>query len=280
MSTGKTIQLYLPDGELEGLRVASFTRGGEKLFQIPRAKLAAAIGRSDLKRPGIYFLIAPHDFRSGAVYIGETENFAERISYHSQNKESKFDWQYAMVCVSSAFNKAHVRYLEWHCIAQAKAIGRYTVVNPKTPKRPHTDETMDADLVHDFEVIRTLSSTLGFPLFEPMHQVSSKGAFSCKGKKAMGNGSPTDNGFVVFQGSVAMSELAPSTDATVVRRHAELVGSKVLVSYGSGTLQFSRDYEFSSPSTAAAVVLGRSANGWTEWKDEKGRTLDELVRKI
>lgn len=35
-------------------------------------------------------------------------------------------------------------------------------------------------------------------------------------------------------------------------------------------------YVFSSPSTAAAVVLGRSANGRTQWKDEKGRTLKEL----
>lgn len=38
----------------------------------------------------------------------------------------------------------------------------------------------------------------------------------------------------------------------------------------------SRDYVFSSPSTAAAVVLGRSANGRIEWKDCKGRTLKEL----
>lgn len=32
-------------------------------------------------------------------------------------------------------------------------------------------------------------------------------------------------------------------------------------------------------STAAALVLGRSANGWTEWKDAEGRTLDEVRRK-
>ncbi len=38
-------------------------------------------------------------------------------------------------------------------------------------------------------------------------------------------------------------------------------------------------FSFSSPSTAASVVLGRSANGWTEWKDQYGKTLDEIIRK-
>lgn len=37
-----------------------------------------------------------------------------------------------------------------------------------------------------------------------------------------------------------------------------------------GEYRFSQDYVFSSPSTAAAVVLGRSANGRIEWKDAKG----------
>ena len=40
--------------------------------------------------------------------------------------------------------------------------------------------------------------------------------------------------------------------------------------------RFTQDYSFSSPSMAAAVVLGRSANGRIEWKDAQGRTLKEL----
>ena len=39
---------------------------------------------------------------------------------------------------------------------------------------------------------------------------------------------------------------------------------------------FTQDYSFSSPSTAAAVVLGRSANGRVEWKDSSGRTLKSI----
>ena len=39
------------------------------------------------------------------------------------------------------------------------------------------------------------------------------------------------------------------------------------------------DKTFSSASTAASFCLGRSANGWTEWKDKDGNTLDSVYRK-
>jgi hypothetical protein len=37
-----------------------------------------------------------------------------------------------------------------------------------------------------------------------------------------------------------------------------------------------QDYPFSSPSLAASIVLGMSANGRDQWKDTDGRTLKEL----
>ncbi len=43
-----------------------------------------------------------------------------------------------------------------------------------------------------------------------------------------------------------------------------------------GEYQFTQDCSFSSPSTAADVVLGRSANGRIEWKATDGRTLKEI----
>ena len=58
-------------------------------------------------------------------------------------------------------------------------------------------------------------------------------------------------------------------------KRQELIGNGVLARAGD-IYQFTQDFPFSSPSTAAAVVLGRSANGRIEWKDSKGRTLKEL----
>jgi hypothetical protein len=39
-----------------------------------------------------------------------------------------------------------------------------------------------------------------------------------------------------------------------------------------------KDYSFSSPSTAASIILGRSSNGWQVWKDEFGNSLDDIYR--
>ncbi|MDD5277602.1 MAG: DUF4357 domain-containing protein [Methylovulum sp.] len=43
-----------------------------------------------------------------------------------------------------------------------------------------------------------------------------------------------------------------------------------------GKLIFENDYLFSSPSAAAAIVMGRSANGLIEWKDGSGKVLKSI----
>ncbi|MCC7104216.1 MAG: DUF4357 domain-containing protein [Chloroflexi bacterium] len=52
----------------------------------------------------------------------------------------------------------------------------------------------------------------------------------------------------------------------------ELVSKGVLVPDRLG-LVFTQDYILPSPSTAAGVILGRAANGRTEWKTMSGQTL-------
>jgi hypothetical protein len=44
----------------------------------------------------------------------------------------------------------------------------------------------------------------------------------------------------------------------------------------SDQLKLAQDYTFDSPSTAAGVLLGRSANGRIEWKDQTGKTLKDI----
>ena len=43
---------------------------------------------------------------------------------------------------------------------------------------------------------------------------------------------------------------------------------------------FEQDYAFESPSTAAAVIMGRNANGRTEWKNAEGVTLKQLQEEL
>ena len=96
-----------------------------------------------------------------------------------------------------------------------------------------------------------------------------------KGRGITAQGRDTEAGFVVYQGSRAAKTETDSLHQYVRTQHAALLASGVLVD-ATDTLALAQDYPFSSPSTAAAVMLGAAANGRTEWKDATGKTLKEL----
>lgn len=60
----------------------------------------------------------------------------------------------------------------------------------------------------------------------------------------------------------------------VTKRSTSATNGVLLVD--DGRYRFTQNYTFSAPSTVAAVVLGRSANGRVEWKAADGRTLKKL----
>jgi 5-methylcytosine-specific restriction enzyme B len=97
------------------------------------------------------------------------------------------------------------------------------------------------------------------------------------GPSASGRGRPEDGGFVVRAGARARATEAPSTHEATRQLRLELLGDGALERDGDGFV-LTRDYRFSSPSQAAAVLLGRVANGWIEWKDGEGRTMSDTTR--
>ena len=140
---------------------------------------------------------------------------------------------------------------------------------------------MLAELQDNFEAIQTLFATLGYPILDPLatdRQRQDRRALRCQGRGADARGAYTEDGLVVFEGSEARFDTAESVPDTVLRRRENLRGEGTLIEEND-SLVFTEDHPFDSPSGAAGVVLGRSSNGWREWKDRKGRTLDELERQ-
>ncbi|MCX5823402.1 MAG: DUF4357 domain-containing protein [Deltaproteobacteria bacterium] len=90
-------------------------------------------------------------------------------------------------------------------------------------------------------------------------------------------GQRTANGFVVFQGSTAVLEERPSAEISpyAVAQRKQLIADGTLIDK-DGFLVFAKDAEFSSPSAAAAVIHGGSANGLIAWKAESGKSLKQL----
>jgi hypothetical protein len=121
---------------------------------------------------------------------------------------------------------------------------------------------------------------LGYPVFEPPAASPSRPdvhLFFCRRGGAEATGVYNEDGFVVLAGSNARPEMLESASASLRAQREELIDSGAIVVNGS-SMSFQRDTAFPSPSTAASVVCGGSANGWIEWKDESGRTLDQVYR--
>ncbi|HYV90812.1 MAG TPA: DUF4357 domain-containing protein [Chitinophagales bacterium] len=172
-----------------------------------------------------------------------------------------------------------MKYLEYLCIKTANEIGRYDTDNQATPAKPYITESMEADLLDNFETIKILLATLGFPIFEEIRKSSAKKKeiLYCKGKAAAAEGEMIDDGFVVLKGSKANKEETKTAGSWVTGMRTKLIADKIL-SLENGLFVFKEDFIFGSPSAAAAAVLGRRANGWTEWKNGEGKTIDEIYR--
>ena len=276
---GKTIQVYLTDGTPRGIKLAEITSNIEQAIFIPRNKIEDAGKRKEASRPGVYFLFGENDDSSKpTAYIGQSRNCLGRIKTHDQKKDF---WNYAVLIVSKteSFTQTHIEYLEQLAIEKALESNRYNLDNGASPKQFKVPETLEADLLDNFDTIKILLSTLGFTIFETIKKGGkNKALFYCKGKDASAKGELNDDGFIVYKGSTANIKLSKTSGSTLINLRNNLLKDKILIQKGN-TLEFQEDFLFNSPSSAAAQVLARRANGWTEWKDKDGKTLDELKRK-
>ena len=65
----KTIQIFLPDGNPRGIRIAEITSRTVAAIQIPRSKLDDAAKRNELTNVCVYLLVGESDSKP-IVYIG------------------------------------------------------------------------------------------------------------------------------------------------------------------------------------------------------------------
>ena len=276
--TPKTIQIFLPDGNPKSIKIAEITNRTVKALLIPRSKLETAYNRSEINNVGIYFLFgSSEEDSSPVVYVGEAENVLTRIKQHNRSKDF---WNTALVIVSKTkhFTKSHIKFLEWHCYKDAKSSSRYKIENSVEPTQSHISESMQADLMFDFETIKILTSTLGYNLFDEIKKKSESDILICKGKDALAEGQYSEEGLIVFAGSKCNLEESKTAGTWVKGMRQKLIEDGKLIQKDN-VFVFSSDHIFSSPSAGAAVVLARRANGWIEWKYKNGKTMDEVLRK-
>jgi hypothetical protein len=151
------------------------------------------------------------------------------------------------------------------------------ILNSNNPNCPSISEA-DQALMNEFaQNLTLLVGTIGYKMLEKLTKPSGSRQDRYYIKTARGADATailTSEGVVVLKDSKIAHSEVPSMPYGFSNKRKNLIESGLIDGW-----KFVKDYLFSSPSTAAAVVMGRSANGLIEWKRKGGSTLRDNQAK-
>lgn len=286
MSAGKSVRLFLVDGTPGGLLTAEIMNWTGHVVAAPRSDLAALLKRPEAVRTGIYILLGddPESLGGQLAYIGEGDDVSRRLYQHAraEDQNGKDFWNRAIVLTSKDANltKAHARYLESRFIALAVQASRARLINGTTPSPIVLPEADVSDMEYFIEQAKIVLPVLGVNLFrspmtssaasdlQPVDTRTDSPMFEMTLKKSgiTATAQEVDGEFTVLEGSGARLRWTGVDDHSYTGLRAKLEHDGTLIPAPDGsTMRFTRNHVFASPSAAAAIVAGRSANGRIEW---------------
>lgn len=307
--SGKQVRLFLVDGTPGGLMTAEIMNWTGHVLKGKREKLAEIRDRAEARRTGVYILLGEDETQGGRLaYIGQSDDVSNRLVHHDARKDF---WDEVVVVTSKDTNltSAHVRYLESRLIRLAKAIGRVPLTNGNEPSGGAELPEADAsDMDYFIEQVRILLPVLGVDVFRgravraptappsgaevnpsaedadlPPEEVSP--VFVLTNRLGVdARAQVVDGEFTVLAGSLiaASMRLKDGSTASTKRQFTarSAIHKKVLDEAAEGaagaTVRLLRDFVFTSPSAAAAVVEGHAtANGRKAWVTESGVMFGE-----
>lgn len=276
--TGRSIRIYLVDGDASGLLTAEVMNWSGKMLVAPRTKLPELAKRDEITRTGIYVLAGPDPENpiGEVVYVGEGDNVFKRLASHDKDEKKEF-WTRCVAVISKDLNltKAHVRYLESRLISMGYAAGRAKLHNGTAPPLPPMPEADIADMEGFLSHIELVLPVLGFDFLKPKPIVRQSGEtisndlspiFEYSSGEAFARAQEIDGEFVVLKGSTALA--TPKESWTGYRGLRDgLVEEQKLVAIPDRPLYlFAEDVTMKSPSAGAAIVNAGNMNGRTAWK--------------
>jgi len=86
--TGKTIRIFLADGEPSGFLLAEISNWTGKLLVAPRSQLDQLSKREEVRRTGVSLLVGldQDDPSRELAYIGEGDNVVKQLLRHNKNE--------------------------------------------------------------------------------------------------------------------------------------------------------------------------------------------------
>lgn len=273
MDSVTTLTLQLIDDDPEGIRVCRVEAESLITVVIPREVVNEAKRLPDIPQRGIYYLIDEDHGNISRVYAGQTTQGISRLDNHRSNKDF---WNKAIMFLDAGqnINRDALDGLEAKAVDYIRAHGSYEVENTNTPN-PYVNPYKEGAIERLHESILFRMKVLGYDLDRKDSGPSvSDTIFHTRrnGIKGIGRYDKDTGKFIVFAGSqVDLSRSVLKNEAVNIARE-RLFGNQL------GVVDLAEDLEFSTPSAAAVFVLGGSQNGWVEWVNDQGRTLDQVYR--
>ena len=276
MAISKKLEIIYHNGQPDGIRSIRRHLSTMTTYVIPRPLLSEAKKLSGINRPGIYYLISENDDNKIAqIYIGQTRNGVVRLDDHNRSKDF---WDKAIMFLADnkTFSLDMISGFEAYAIGKAHDSKRYKVENSVNPK--YEIDEYDLPLIEEvYEEIQFIMATQGYKMDNSKVTLNEANTLHTTRNGITAFGVYDGENFEVLEGSeIDMSRKCHSATMEKQRQTALSNGDIVCV---DGKYKLNVSVSFTSPSSAAMFALGGSTNGWVEWKDKDGKTLDELYRK-
>ena len=274
---GRSLELFFIDGRPDGMLTAEVFNWTGHVLRVPRTQIVEGLARPETGYTGIYVLIGD---KEGAplAYIGEAEEMRSRLKEHIIRRDW---WDYAILITSASNNlhKAHVKYLESRMVEIAREVAAIPLENGNTPPRSSLSEAAISNMEGFIETLLMVLPAIRVDMFlkktrrpeanpAGKDQAADPPVFEFKMPRHNLTATAILKGgeMIVQAGSAARYEWVgePRHATNYSHLYSELVAGGVLALNGD-CRTFTQDYAFTSPSAAAAVVSGRSANGRTSW---------------
>ena len=276
MAISKKLEIIYHNGQPDGVRSIRRPLSTMTTYVVPRPLLSEAKKITGINRPGIYYLISENDDNKIAqIYIGQTRNGIARLDDHNRSKDF---WNKAIMFLadSKTFSLDMISGLEAFAINKAHESKRYKVENSVNPK--YEIDEYDLPLIEEvYEEIQFIMATQGYKMDNSKTTLNEANTLHTTRNGVLAFGIYDGEHFEVLEGSeIDMNRKSHSTTIEKQRQTALENNSIVFV---DGKYKLTVSVSFTSPSSAGQFVLGGSINGWVEWKDKDGKTIDEVYRQ-
>ena len=274
MARSKRLEIIFHNGEPEGIRIYMRHLSTIKAFVVPRLYLAEAKKLTGVDNPGVYFLINDETGSLSKIYIGQTRNGITRLDDHNSKKDF---WNKAILFLADSqhFTLNIISGLEKYAIQKAIDANRYQVDNKAVPKYQISE--YDLPQVEEiYEEIEFIMGTLGFRMNDSSTQATQQ-IFTTSHRGVVAKGVYSGESFDVLPGSEIDLTKAVNIGSYNAKRQECLKDGTITET--DGKYYLTKIVSFRTPSGASDFVLGGSTNGWVEWKNKDGKTLDSLFRQ-